>query len=76
MSSNQSNPPTLVKVPNDLLLNMLNIINMVTTRGAFRAPELKGVGIIWEQLSSITQKVQEEISPEQSSESNEPVKNV
>ena len=30
----------------NVLLNMINIIQVVTTRGAFRAPELKNVGLI------------------------------
>ena len=72
MSSNESQP-NLINVPNDLLLNMINIINVVTNRGAFRAPELKNVGIIWEQLNNLAIIPTKNVESESKSE---PVKTV
>tara|TARA_Y100000817_G_scaffold290887_1_gene261972 strand:- start:2202 stop:2417 length:216 start_codon:yes stop_codon:yes gene_type:complete len=42
-----------VSIPLDNIRTMVNIIDISSQRGAFRAPEMKGVGEFYEQLVAL-----------------------
>jgi len=54
--------PQNVEVPVNLLVNLKNIMSIITSRGAFRVDELKVVGNLYEQLcNSIPKETQKTI---------------
>jgi hypothetical protein len=61
----QVNVNTLVSVPLFQLLNLRNIIDVSTSRGAFKSNELSSVGKVYDELSTIINTLVQEVKNNQ-----------